>query len=77
MRAFMPHHTKWVKLFENLRYIVIDEIHTYRGVFGSHLCQRAPAAGSGICEFYGSSSPVYLLLQRHHSRTPKSWPQSS
>ena len=37
----LPHHTKWVKLFENLEYIVIDEIHTYRGVFGSHLADRA------------------------------------
>lgn len=35
--GILPHHTKWVKLFENLRYIVIDEIHTYRGVFGSNL----------------------------------------
>ena len=35
--GILPHHTKWVKLFENLRYIVIDEIHAYRGVFGSNL----------------------------------------
>src|SRR5467141_4206718 len=34
----LPHHTRWTRLFENLRYIVIDELHTYRGVFGSHLC---------------------------------------
>ena len=33
----LPHHTKWMRLFENLRYIVLDELHTYRGVFGSHL----------------------------------------
>ena len=35
--GIMPHHTKWVKLFENLKYVVIDEVHSYRGVFGSHL----------------------------------------
>ena len=35
--GILPHHPKWVKLFENLRYIVIDEVHAYRGVFGSHL----------------------------------------
>ena len=35
--AILPHHTKWFKLFENLRYVVIDELHTYRGLFGSHV----------------------------------------
>jgi DEAD/DEAH box helicase domain-containing protein len=35
--AVLPQHTRWSKLFENLRYIVIDELHTYRGVFGSHM----------------------------------------
>ncbi|MEZ5290686.1 MAG: DEAD/DEAH box helicase [Vicinamibacterales bacterium] len=34
----LPHHPRWAKLFENLRYVVIDELHAYRGVFGSHLC---------------------------------------
>ncbi|TGV29153.1 DEAD/DEAH box helicase, partial [Mesorhizobium sp. M00.F.Ca.ET.186.01.1.1] len=33
--AILPHHTKWVSFFEHLKYIVIDELHTYRGVFGS------------------------------------------
>src|SRR5690349_2312863 len=36
--GILPHHTRWTRLFENLRYIVVDELHTYRGVFGSHLC---------------------------------------
>jgi DEAD/DEAH box helicase domain-containing protein len=36
--GILPHHTRWTRLFENLCYIVIDELHTYRGVFGSHLC---------------------------------------
>ncbi len=35
--GILPHHTKWERLFENLRYVVIDELHYYRGVFGSHL----------------------------------------
>ena len=35
--GILPHHTKWAKAFENLRYVVIDELHYYRGVYGSHL----------------------------------------
>lgn len=35
--AILPHHTKWYQLFEQLRYIVVDEAHAYRGVFGSHV----------------------------------------
>ncbi len=35
--AILPHHTKWFQLFEQLRVIVVDELHTYRGVFGSHV----------------------------------------
>src|SRR5215472_13111082 len=35
--GILPHHTRWERLFENLRYVVIDELHYYRGVFGSHL----------------------------------------
>ena len=35
--SILPHHTKWIKLFENLRYVIIDELHQYRGVFGSHV----------------------------------------
>ena len=34
--GILPHHTKWAKLFENLRYVIIDELHSYRGVYGSH-----------------------------------------
>ncbi len=36
-QGILPHHTIWLKLFENLKYVVIDEIHYYRGVLGSHL----------------------------------------
>jgi DEAD/DEAH box helicase domain-containing protein len=51
--AILPHHTKWVKLFENIRFIVIDELHTYRGVFGSHVANVIRRL-KRICRFYGS-----------------------
>ena len=51
--GILPHHTKWVKLFENLRYIVIDEVHAYRGVFGSHLTNILRRLHR-ICAFYGT-----------------------
>src|SRR5437762_11419504 len=50
----LPHHTKWVRLFENLRYIVIDELHNYRGVFGSHVANVMRRL-LRICRFYGSN----------------------
>jgi DEAD/DEAH box helicase domain-containing protein len=55
----LPHHTKWVRLFENLRYIVIDEVHNYRGVFGSHVANVMRRL-LRICEFYGSR-PQFIL----------------
>lgn len=51
--GILPHHTTWVKLFENLHYIVIDEIHQYRGVLGSHLANVLRRL-KRICLFYGS-----------------------
>lgn len=36
-KGILPHHTKWVKLLENLRYVVVDELHSLRGVYGSHV----------------------------------------
>ncbi len=51
--GILPHHTKWAKLFENLRYIVIDELHCYRGVYGSHLANIMRRL-KRLCEFYGS-----------------------
>jgi DEAD/DEAH box helicase domain-containing protein len=52
--GILPHHTKWAKLFENLRYIVIDELHMYRGVYGSHLANILRRL-KRICEFYGTN----------------------
>ena len=51
--AILPGHTKWVKLFENLKYVVIDEIHAYRGVFGSNLANVIRRL-KRLCAFYGS-----------------------
>lgn len=51
--GILPHHTKWVTLFENLKYIVIDEIHTYKGVFGSHVAHVIRRL-KRICAYYGS-----------------------
>jgi DEAD/DEAH box helicase domain-containing protein len=51
--GILPHHTKWVRLFENLRYIVLDELHTYRGVFGSHLANVLRRLAR-VARFYGS-----------------------
>jgi DEAD/DEAH box helicase domain-containing protein len=50
--GILPHHTRWTRLFENLRYIVIDELHSYRGVFGSHLCNVLRRMRR-IARFYG------------------------
>ncbi len=56
--AILPHHTKWVKLFENVKYIVLDELHAYRGVFGSHVANVIRRL-KRICRFYGSN-PVFI-----------------
>ena len=52
--GILPHHTKWIKLFENLKFVVIDEVHNYRGVFGSHLANVIKRLRR-ICKFYGSN----------------------
>ena len=51
--GILPHHTRWTRLFENLRYIVVDELHSYRGVFGSHFCNVLRRLRR-IAHFYGS-----------------------
>jgi DEAD/DEAH box helicase domain-containing protein len=57
-KGILPHHTKWVKLFENLRYVVVDELHTYRGVYGSHVANIFRRLHR-LCRFYGSQ-PQFL-----------------
>ncbi len=51
--AILPHHTKWFQLFEQLRIIVIDELHTYRGLFGSHVANVLRRL-LRVCAHYGS-----------------------
>ncbi len=57
--GILPHHTKWIKLFENLKYVVIDELHNYRGIFGSHLANVLRRL-KRVAKFYGSS-PQFIL----------------
>src|SRR5215204_1561661 len=54
----LPHHPRWAKLFENLRFVVIDELHAYRGVFGSHLTNVVRRLRR-ICAHYGSR-PTFI-----------------
>ena len=51
--GILPHHTKWAGLFQNLKYVVVDELHSYRGVFGSHMANVLRRMHR-IAEFYGS-----------------------
>jgi len=55
--AILPHHTKWFQLFEQLRIIVVDELHTYRGVFGSHVANVLRRL-LRICRHYGSNPVI-------------------
>ncbi len=57
-KGILPHHTKWVKLFENLRYIIVDELHSHRGVYGSHVANLFRRMHR-LCRFYGSN-PQFL-----------------
>ncbi|MBU9714843.1 DEAD/DEAH box helicase [Evansella tamaricis] len=56
--AILPHHPKWISLFENLETVVIDELHTYRGVFGSHVANVIRRL-KRICRYYGSE-PTFI-----------------
>jgi len=68
-KGILPHHTQWVKLFENLRYIVIDEIHHYRGVFGSHL--------ANVIEYANfTAASRCLSAAQPRSPIPMSWPNA-
>jgi DEAD/DEAH box helicase domain-containing protein len=51
--GILPNHPKWIDFFKSLRYIVLDEVHTYRGVFGSHMCNLLRRL-KRIAAFYGS-----------------------
>lgn len=56
--GILPHHPRWGKLFENLKFVVVDELHAYRGVFGSHLANILRRL-QRVCRHYGSD-PVFI-----------------
>src|SRR5256885_14653961 len=56
--SILPHHTKWARFFQGLRFVVLDELHTYRGVFGSHMA-HVLARLSRIAQFYGQH-PTFI-----------------
>jgi DEAD/DEAH box helicase domain-containing protein len=57
--GILPHHTHWADFFRNLRFVVIDEMHTYRGVFGSHVANVIRRL-KRVSKFYGAS-PQFIL----------------
>lgn len=57
--SILPNHNSWAKFFANLKYIVIDEVHMYRGIFGSHFTNVLRRL-KRICTHYGSS-PIFIL----------------
>ena len=57
--GILPHHTNWLEFFANLKFIVIDEAHTYRGVFGSHVANVIRRL-KRVANFYGSN-PKFIL----------------
>ena len=56
--GILPHHPRWADFFRNLKFVVVDELHTYRGVFGSHMANLF-ARLLRVCEFYGAR-PVFI-----------------
>jgi DEAD/DEAH box helicase domain-containing protein len=56
--GILPHHPRWAKLFENLKFVVIDELHAYRGVFGSHVSNIMRRL-QRVCRHYGSD-PIFI-----------------
>jgi DEAD/DEAH box helicase domain-containing protein len=57
--GILPHHTNWASFFRNLRFVVIDELHTYRGVFGSHVANVIRRL-KRVAGFYGAA-PQFIL----------------
>ena len=58
-QGILPHHTNWAPFFDALQFVVIDEMHTYRGVFGSHVANLMRRLWR-VCRFYGST-PIFIL----------------
>ena len=62
--GILPNHPKWIKALTHLKFVVIDEMHSYRGVFGSHMTSVIRRL-KRIAQFYGASPHVHLLLGHH------------
>ena len=67
--GILPHHAQWKEFFKNLKYIVIDEVHIYRGIFGSHFANLIRRV-KRICKFYGSQ-PQFIVTSATISNTKK------
>ncbi len=71
--GILPHHTRWAALFRHLRFVVLDEMHLYRGVFGSHVANVLRRL-QRLCAFYGSQ-PAFIFASattanpREHAET--------
>ena len=59
-RGILAHHQSWENLLKNLSFVILDEVHTYRGIFGSHLNQVMRRL-KRLCRMYGSD-PQFILL---------------
>jgi DEAD/DEAH box helicase domain-containing protein len=59
-KGILAHHQNWEDLFKNLSFVVLDEVHTYRGIFGSHMNQIIRRL-KRVCGLYGAS-PQFILL---------------
>jgi DEAD/DEAH box helicase domain-containing protein len=59
-RGILPHHQNWEALFKNLSYVILDEVHTYRGIFGSHVTQILRRL-KRLTRVHGKS-PRFILL---------------
>lgn len=59
--SILPHHASWSAFLANLQFVVLDEVHTYRGLFGSHVAAVMRRLAR-LCEHYGARPAVHLLL---------------
>jgi DEAD/DEAH box helicase domain-containing protein len=71
--GILPNHQSWSRLFRNLKYVVIDETHIYRGVFGSHVANVLRRLRR-LCAFYGSNpqficSSATIANPQEHAQT--------
>ena len=75
----LPHHDRWGDVLQNLRYVVVDEAHVYRGVFGSHVGQRpaAPQTRSPPCTAPIRSSCSRPRRSRTRPSSPSAWSAST